>query len=99
MTQLFGRLSSNSSDLLLGLDAGDEVAEQVLDAGLEGRGRGRAARAGALHVQVDRAVAEALEGDIAAIHGHGRTDAGRDQLLDDFDGLGVAVVAELIDLL
>src|SRR5690606_11697590 len=46
------------SDLLHGFDAGDEVAEQVLDAALERRGRGGAARAGALHVQEHRALAE-----------------------------------------
>ena len=56
---------------------------------LERRGRGRAARAGALHVEVHRAVLEALEGDVAAIHRHGRADAGRDQFLDHFDGLAV----------
>ena len=49
---------------------------------LEGRGGGRAAGAGAAHVQVHHAVAEAAEGDVAAVLGHRRADAGLDQLLD-----------------
>ena len=77
---------------------GHEVAEQVLDAALERGGRGRAARAGALHVEEDGAFLEALEGDVAAIHGHGRAHAGGEQFLDHFDGLAVFFVEELIDL-
>src|SRR5262245_7934835 len=41
-----------------------EMAQQVLDAVLEGRGRGRAARACALHGQEHDAVLEAAEGDV-----------------------------------
>src|SRR4051812_26141842 len=59
-----------------------EMAEQVLDAVLERRGRGGATGAGAAHVQENNAVAEAAEGDVAAVLGDGRTDPGLEQLLD-----------------
>src|SRR5690606_31105386 len=48
---------SEDSDLVHLLDAGHEVPQQVLDARFQRGGRGRAARAGALHVQEHRAVA------------------------------------------
>ena len=44
---------------------GDVVAKQVLDPHFQRQGRGGAARAGALHVQVDHAPVEAVEGDVA----------------------------------
>src|SRR5689334_7976625 len=50
------------------------VLEKILDAHLERGGRARAARARALHVQVDHAVAEILEDDVAAILGDRRPD-------------------------
>jgi hypothetical protein len=75
---------------------GQEVAQEVLDAVLEGRGRGRAARAGALHVEVDDAVLEAAEGDVAAVAGDRRADAGLEQLLDGLDRRRVGSVEELL---
>src|SRR3954452_14668078 len=58
-----------------GLDfphVGQEVPQQVLDAVLQRGGGGGATGAGALHGEVDHPVLEALEGDVAAIAGHGR---------------------------
>jgi hypothetical protein len=63
------------------------MAQHVLDAGLEGRGRARAARARALHVQVDDAVLEAVEDDVAAILGDGGAHPRVEQLLDLGDDL------------
>ena len=89
-------MEERRSDLLHALDARHEMPQQILDAVAERRGRGRAARAGALHVEEHGALLEALEGDVAAVHRHRGPDAGRDQLLDDLDGLGVALVEELL---
>ena len=75
---------------------GDEVAEQVLDAVLQRRGRRRAAGAGAAHVEEHDAVAKALEGDVAAVLGDGRAHARLDQFLDGGDGLGIVLVEELL---
>ena len=66
---------------------------------LQGRGRGRAARAGALHDEIDDAVLEAAERDVAAVAGHRRADAGLEQLLDGLDGRGVRLVEELLAVL
>src|SRR3546814_16883646 len=55
---------------------GNIVLEHVLDAHLQGRRRAGAARAGTLHVQVDDALVETLEDDVAAVLRHGWTDAG-----------------------
>src|SRR5205807_4156361 len=63
-------------------DFGDVMAEHVLDSRLQGRGRARAARARALHVQVDDAVRKIIEDDVAAIHRHRRPHAGLEQFLD-----------------
>ena len=49
--------AETASDLLHGLDARHEMPQQVLDAVAQRRGRGRAARAGALHVEEHGAVA------------------------------------------
>src|SRR6266404_7397271 len=51
---------------------GHEMLQQILDAVLQRRRRGRAAGAGAPHVEVDDAVLEATEGDVAAVIGDGR---------------------------
>src|SRR5665213_1455419 len=59
-----------------------EMLEQVLDAVLQRRGRGRTARAGALHLQEHDAFFVALEGDVAAVAGHRRPYARLDQVLD-----------------
>ena len=69
-----------------------EMPQQVLDAVLERRGRGRAAGAGALHRQEYDAVLEAAEGDVAAVIGDRRPHARLDQFLDGLDGLGVGGV-------
>src|SRR3984893_9217121 len=63
-------------------DFGDVMAEHILDPRLQGRGRARAARARALHVQVDDAVLEILANDVAAIHRHRRAHSGLQQFLD-----------------
>src|SRR3989304_1218951 len=75
---------------------GHEVMQQVLDAVLERGGRGRATRAGALHVQEDDAFLVALEGDVAAVAGHRRAHARFDQVLDGGDGVGVLGVEEFV---
>src|SRR5205814_7655237 len=46
------------------------MAQEVLDAMAQRRSRGRAAGAGALHVEIDDAVLEAAEGDVAAVVRH-----------------------------
>jgi signal transduction histidine kinase len=58
------------------------VPEHVLDTVLQGRGRARAAGAGALHVQVDNPILETVEDDVAAVLGHRWAHAGVQQLLD-----------------
>ena len=68
---------------------GDVMAQHVLDPGLQGRGRTGAAGAGTLHVQVDDAVLEILEGDVAAIHRHRRAHPRFQQFLDLGDDLVV----------
>src|SRR5947209_17817830 len=70
-------------------DVGHEMLQQVLDAVLQGGGGGRTAGAGALHVEIDDAVLETAEGDVAAVIGNRRTDAGLDQILDGVDRLGI----------
>src|SRR5262245_39342389 len=86
----FARASAGSDRADLG-HFRNEMAEQVLDAVLQGRCRARAARARAFHVQEDDAVVIALEGDVAAILGHGRTHARLEQLLDGADDLLVGL--------
>ena len=77
---------------------GHEMLQQVLDAVLQRRGGGRAARAGALHVEIDDAVPEAAEGDVAAVIGDRGAHPGFDQVLDGRDRLGVGLVEELVFL-
>src|SRR5690349_14691113 len=74
-------------------DFRDVMPQHVLDPGLQGSGRTRAARAGPLHVQIDDAVFEPAENDVAAVLGYSRTDAGLDQLLDLGDDLIVLALA------
>src|SRR4051812_6631574 len=72
-----------------------EMLEQVLDAVLQRRCRRRAAGAGTLHVQIDDAVLEAAERDVAAVIGHRRANARLDQILDGFHGFAVGFVEKL----
>src|SRR5471032_2381031 len=58
------------------------VLQKVLNSHFQGGRRTRASRARALHLQVDHAFAEVVKNDIAAVLGHGRTDAGLEQILD-----------------
>src|SRR5471030_1273450 len=58
------------------------VLQKVLNSHFQGGRRTRATRARALHLQVDHAVAEVVIDDVAAVLGHGRTDAGLEQILD-----------------
>src|SRR3954447_8546367 len=79
-------------------DVGHEMAQQVLDAVLQGRGRGWAAGAGALHVEIYDAVLEAAEGDVATVIGDCRPHPRLDQVLDLGNGLGVIRVEEFVRL-
>src|SRR5690606_29495805 len=88
--------AARSGDLLDALHLRHEVAQEVLDAVLQRRGRRGAARAGALHVQEDGAVLEAAEGYVAAVLGHRRAHARVEQLLDGDDDLLVGRVVELL---
>ena len=47
-------------------------------------------------MEIDYAVAKALEGDVAAVLGHGRADPGLEQLLDGLDRLFVFRSEELV---
>src|SRR5262245_30515137 len=49
-------------------------------------------------MEIDHALAEALEGNVAAVLGHGRPDAGLEQFLDGFDRLFVLGREELVPL-
>src|ERR1700676_5579715 len=75
---------------------GHKVPEQVLDAVLQRRGGGWAAGARTLHVQIDDAVLETAESDVAAVIGDRRAHARFDQVLDGRDRLGVIVAEELV---
>src|SRR5262245_37397928 len=78
------------------LHLGNEMPKQILDAVAERRRRAWAAGASAAHMQKDNAVAEALEGDIAAILRNGGTHASLEQLFDGGDDLGVLGREELL---
>src|SRR4029077_10144015 len=80
-------------------DVGKEMTQQILNAVAQRGGRRRAARAGALHVQIDDTVLETLERDVAAVIGDGRPYARLDQLLDRGDGLGIGGVEKLVGLI
>ncbi len=72
------------------------MPEQVLNAVLQCRRRGRAAGARTLHAQKDDAVLETLEGDVAAVIGDGGPNASFNQVLDRRDGLGIGRVEKLV---
>src|SRR6185503_19806333 len=74
---------------LYGFHFGDVVADEAFDAALQCYGRGRAARAGAMHRQIEPAVAIALVGDVAAALRDRGTNSGFDQFLDLVDDVGV----------
>ena len=78
-------------------DVRKEMTQQILNAVAQRCGRRRAAGAGALHVQIDDAVLEALEGNIATIAGDRRPHPRLDQLLDRGDGFGVGGIEKLVD--
>jgi hypothetical protein len=71
------------------------VAEQVLDAVLQRRRGRRAARAGALHLEIHDAVAVAPKGDVAAVARDRGANPGLEQVLDGLDRFGVGRVEEL----
>src|SRR5262245_56344221 len=75
-----------------------EMAQQVLDAMAQCRRRRWAAGACALHVEIDHAVLEAAERDVAAVVGHRRAHARLDQFLDGGDVLGVGRLEKLLSL-
>src|ERR1700682_4522136 len=70
------------------------AAPAITSAGLQRRGGGRATRAGTLHVEIDDAVLEAAESDVAAVIGDRRAHPCFDQILDHLDGFGVGLVEE-----
>src|SRR5690606_11506823 len=65
------------------------MLQQAFDAMLESRGRAGAARAGAVHREIDDPVAESAIEDVAAVARHGGAYAGLDQFLDLVDHVGV----------
>src|SRR5437588_3667356 len=78
-------------------DLGDvrhEVAQEVLNAVLEGRGGGRTARAGTLHGEIDDTFLVAAECDVATVIGDRRAHACLDQFLDRRDRVGVGSLEE-----
>src|ERR1700722_12771214 len=75
---------------------GYKMLQQILDAVLQRRGRRRATRAGAFHVEIDDAVLEAPERDVAAVIGDCRAHSRFDQVLDGRNRLGVGLVEELV---
>src|SRR5258707_174363 len=72
------------------------MAQQVLDAVTQRRGRRRATRAGTLHVEIDNAVLEAAESDVAAVVSDGRPHSRLDQLFDGGNGFGIFRLEELL---
>ena len=74
------------------------MLEQALDAVLQRHRRGRAALAGAVQREIDRAVPEAAIDDVAAVLRDRRADAGLDQLADLGDDLGVGRIVAMIGL-
>src|SRR5581483_6945935 len=76
-------------------DFGYVMPQQILNAVPQRRRRRWAARAGALHVQIDDAVLEAAEGDVAAVIGDRGPYPRFDQILDGGDGLGIGRLEEL----
>src|SRR5579863_6529856 len=72
------------------------MPEQILNAVLQCRRRGRAAGACALHAEKNDAVLETLERDVAAVIGDGGPHASFNQVLDGRNGLGISRVEELL---
>ena len=70
------------------------MAQQVLDAVAQCRGRRRAAGTGAFHVEIDDAILETAESDVAAVVGDRGANPGLDQLLDGGDCGGIRLVEE-----
>src|SRR5882724_2976081 len=75
---------------------GHIVLQQVLNAVPQRRRGRRAAGAGALHVQIDDAFLEALEGDVTAVIGDRRPHPCLDQVLDRGHDLGVGGLEEFV---
>ena len=75
-------------DLLDTFDFGDVEHEHVLDAGLEGEGRGGAAATGSLEFEPDNAVmGEAFKFQVAPIALDNRSDSAGQNLLDRSDNI------------
>src|SRR6185503_18786702 len=68
------------------------MANQALDAVLEGDRRGWTTLAGALKAKIERALGVAAIDDVAAVLRHRRADPGFDQFLDLVDDVGVGRV-------
>jgi hypothetical protein len=75
------------------------MAQQVLNAVAQRRGRRWAAGTSAFHVEIDDAILETAESDIAAIVGDRGANPGLDQLLDGGDRGGVRLVEEFFAVL
>src|SRR5579872_4364629 len=72
------------------------MSQKVLDTMLQRRGRRGAARAGALHIEVDDAVLEAAESNVAAVIGHRWPYPGFDQVLDHANRFSVSLAEKLL---
>src|SRR5690348_9738286 len=74
---------------LYGFDLGHVMADEALDSALQGDRRGGAARAGAVHREIEMTVLVALVDDVAAVLRDRGADPRFDQLLDLVDDVGV----------
>ncbi len=72
------------------------MAQQVLNAVAQRRRRRRTTGAGAFHVDIDDAVFEAAERDVAAVISDRRANPGLDQLLDGGDRGGIRLVEKIL---
>ena len=82
-----GGQCASEVDLFDGDNLRDVVLQHIFDPMLQRRAGGRASGARALHVEADDALTVASEHDVAAVTGHGRANAGVEQLLDLVDDL------------
>jgi len=80
-------------------DVGNEMTQQILNAVAQRRRRRRTAGAGAFHIEIDDAVLEAAERDVAAVIGDRGTNPGLDQFLDGGNRRGVHLVKKLLAVL
>src|SRR3974377_1973893 len=75
------------------------MTQQGLNAVAQRRGRRRAAGTCAFHVEIDDAILETAESDVAAVVGDRGANPGLDQLLDGGDCGGIRLVEEFFAVL